>query len=125
VGFVGSVPGRLASGQHRMAPIVGIAVTHSGKDYVEVGADGGLFNYATSTTRRPVLGLHLRRHPGPHTQEADRRDPAPGVGDTERLNDARPPLGLGSLIDPSPGSGPRYGSSRSGGAGCPHSTTRG
>ena len=52
VGFFGSVPGSLAAGQHLVAPIVGIAVTHSGSGYWEVGADGGVFNYGDA----PFLG---------------------------------------------------------------------
>jgi hypothetical protein len=52
VPFQGSVPGSLAPGQHLVAPIVGMAFSHSGGGYWEVGADGGLFNYGDA----PFLG---------------------------------------------------------------------
>ncbi|HWD54415.1 MAG TPA: hypothetical protein VG346_04795, partial [Acidimicrobiales bacterium] len=51
-GFFGSVPGALAPGQSLAAPIVGIAVTHSGHGYWEVGADGGVFCFGDA----PFLG---------------------------------------------------------------------
>jgi hypothetical protein len=52
VQFQGSVPGSLAPGQQLVAPIVGIAFSHSGAGYWEVGGDGGLFNYGDA----PFLG---------------------------------------------------------------------
>ncbi len=60
VGFHGSVPGSLAAGQQLVAPIVGIAVTHSGNGYWEVGADGGVFNYGDA----PFLGSIYTAIPG-------------------------------------------------------------
>jgi hypothetical protein len=42
----------LAPGQKLVAPIVGIAVTHSGNGYWLVGSDGGVFNYGDA----PFLG---------------------------------------------------------------------
>jgi hypothetical protein len=50
----------LAPGQHLVAPVVGIAVTHSGKGYWMVGADGGLFNYGDA----PFLGSIYTAIPG-------------------------------------------------------------
>jgi hypothetical protein len=60
--FLGSVPGSLKPGQRLVAPIVGIAVTHSGNGYWEVGADGGVFNYGDA----PFLGSVYTAIPGQH-----------------------------------------------------------
>ena len=62
MGFYGSVPGSLKAGQSLVAPIVGIAVTHSGNGYWEVGADGGVFNYGDA----PFLGSIYTAIPGRH-----------------------------------------------------------
>ena len=77
VPFHGSVPGSLMPGQHLVAPIVGIAVTHSGNGYWEVGADGGVFTYGDA----PFLGSIYTAIPSGTAQRAHRRDPAPGGGD--------------------------------------------
>ncbi len=72
------MPGSSAAGQKLNAPIVGIAVTHSGKGYWFVGADGGVFNYgdapfrwarstppsATTPLNGPIVGIqHLGELP--------------------------------------------------------------
>jgi hypothetical protein len=57
--FFGSVPGSLKPGQSLNAPIVGIAVTHSGKGYWEVGADGGVFTYGDAPFLGSMAGVRL------------------------------------------------------------------
>ncbi len=83
-GFFGSVPGSLAPGQHLVAPIVGIAVTHSGKGYWFVGADGGVFNYGDAPFLGSIytaIGNHPLNGPIVGIQHLGGARLAPGGGD--------------------------------------------
>jgi hypothetical protein len=53
------VPGSLKPGQMLNAPVVGIAVTHSGQGYWEVGADGGVFTYGDAPFLGSMAGIRL------------------------------------------------------------------
>ena len=91
MGFYGSVPGSLTGRPAPRGPDRG----HRGHPLGQGLLGGGSRRRAVQLRRRPLLGLHLHRHPGQDAQRPDRRDPAPGGGQPGRLNDAGPAPGPG------------------------------